>query len=179
MASRHYVNNKDFLAALVAYKEKRRIAEAEGKRQPIVPNYIGECIKEIAIRWTSKPQYANYPFREEMISDAIENCFQYLHNFNEEKSQNPFAYFTQVIKFACWRRIDREKEELYVKLKSAQKSPLMHDFFDRQDNDAVDYDLSNGIDNTYAQDFIEEFEKQLAKKKQSRKLKQAEETPNE
>lgn len=170
--ARHYVNNKDFLAALIAYRDIRKAAEDSGKRQPIIPNYIGTCIKEIATRWTSKPQYANYPFREEMISDAIENCFMYLHNFNPDKSQNPFAYFTQVIKFACWRRIEREKEELYVKLKSAQKSPMNSDFYHQQDLDAADYDLSVGFDNTYAQDFIEHFEKQLSEKKAARKLKQ-------
>lgn len=173
--ARHYVNNKDFLEALVAYKHKRKAAEEAGKPQPQIPNYIGVCIKEIANRWTSKPQYANYPFREEMVSDAIENCFLYLHNFNEEKTQNPFAYFTQIIKFACWRRIEREKKELYVKLKSAQKSPFMSKFYNQQDSDLVDYDLTGGIDNTYAQDFIETFEKQLIEKKNSRKIKQSEE----
>jgi len=170
--ARHYVNNKDFFAALVAYKAKRKEYEAAGKAQPIVPDYIGVCIKEIATRWTSKPHYASYPFREEMISDAIENCFMYLHNFNEEKTQNPFAYFTQIIKFACWRRIDREKEELYVRLKSAQRSPNMQEFFNTQDTDLIDYDLSRGVDNTYAQDFINKFEEKLLEKKKERRIKQ-------
>lgn len=172
--ARHYVNNKDFLAALVEYKVKRKKSEDAGKGQPTVPDYIGVCIREIATRWTSKPQYASYPFRDEMISDAIENCFMYLHNFNEEKTQNPFAYFTQIIKFACWRRIEREKEELYVRLKSAQRSPLMHEFHNQQDIDTADYDFSNNMDNSYTQDFIETFEKSLQEKKIKRKIKQEE-----
>lgn len=169
--NRHYVNNKDFLVALVEYKQKRKAALDAGQRLPQVPNYIGHCIKEIATRWTSKPSYASYPFRDEMISDAIENCFVYLHNFNEEKSSNPFAYFTEVIKFACWRRIEQEKKELYVVLKSAQRSPV-GDLYNHQDVDLAEYDVASGVDNTYAQDFIRTFEEQIEKKKIVRKQKQ-------
>ena len=46
-----------------------------------------------------------------MISDGIENCLQYLDNFNPEKSNNPFAYFTQIIYYAFVRRIQKEKNK--------------------------------------------------------------------
>ena len=50
-----------------------------------------------------------------MISDGIENCLQYIHNFNPEKSNNPFAYFTQIIYYAFIRRIQKEKKQAHVK----------------------------------------------------------------
>jgi DNA-directed RNA polymerase specialized sigma24 family protein len=61
-------------------------------------------------------------FKEDMISDGIENCVQYIHNFNPEKSQNPFAYFTQIIHYAFLRRIQREKRQLEIKNKILERS---------------------------------------------------------
>ena len=52
-----------------------------------------------------------------MISDGIENCLQYMDNFNPEKSNNPFAYFTQIIYYAFIRRIQKEKKQVLVKQK--------------------------------------------------------------
>jgi DNA-directed RNA polymerase specialized sigma24 family protein len=61
-------------------------------------------------------------FREDMISDGIENCVQYIHNFNPEKSQNPFAYFTQIIHYAFLRRIQKEKKQLEIKTKIIERT---------------------------------------------------------
>ena len=61
-------------------------------------------------------------FKEDMISDGIENCVQYIHNFNPEKSQNPFAYFTQIIHYAFLRRIQKEKKQLDIKTKIIERS---------------------------------------------------------
>jgi DNA-directed RNA polymerase specialized sigma24 family protein len=52
-----------------------------------------------------------------MISDGIENCLQYMDNFDPEKSNNPFAYFTQIIYYAFIRRIQKEKKQQEVKQK--------------------------------------------------------------
>ena len=52
-----------------------------------------------------------------MISDGIENCLQYVKNFNPEKSHNPFAYFTQIIYYAFLRRITKEKKQTHVRNK--------------------------------------------------------------
>jgi DNA-directed RNA polymerase specialized sigma24 family protein len=61
-------------------------------------------------------------FRDDMISDGIENCVQYIHNFNPERSQNPFAYFTQIIHFAFLRRIQKEKKQLEIKNKIIERT---------------------------------------------------------
>jgi DNA-directed RNA polymerase specialized sigma24 family protein len=52
-----------------------------------------------------------------MISDGIENCLQYMNNFDPDKSDNPFAYFTQIIYYAFIRRIQKEKKQMQVKAK--------------------------------------------------------------
>ena len=61
-------------------------------------------------------------FREDMICDGIENCVQYIGNFDPSKSSNPFAYFTQIIYYAFLRRISKEKRQLEIKNKIITKS---------------------------------------------------------
>jgi len=85
--------------------------------KPPVTNYIGECFLKIANHLSYRPNFINYTFRDDMISDGIENCLQYLDNFNPEKSNNPFAYFTQIIYYAFVRRIQKEKKQVTIKQK--------------------------------------------------------------
>jgi len=134
--SEHYVNNKELLEALIVYRSKveknfiklygreptkeDRSKHWEGK--PTIPNYLGECFLKIATHLSYKPKFVNYMFREDMISDGIENCVQYIHNFNPEKSQNPFAYFTQIIHYAFLRRIQKEKKQLDIKSKIIERT---------------------------------------------------------
>ena len=87
--SEHYVNNKEFLYAIVQYKADVKEAEEKGDPKPRITNYLGECFVKIATHLSYKPNFVNYMFREDMISDGIENCVQYIHNFNPEKSTNP------------------------------------------------------------------------------------------
>ena len=105
----HYVDNKLFLQAMTEYKEKCDKAKARNRKNPPVTNYIGECFLKIANHLSYRPNFINYTFRDDMISDGIENCLQYLNNFNPKKSKNPFAYFTQIIYYAFIRRIQKEK----------------------------------------------------------------------
>ena len=118
----HYVNNKDFLYAIVEYKKSVAHAEQNGEDRPIITRYLGECFLKIATHLSYKPNFVNYMFREDMICDGIENCVQYIHNFNPEKSTNPFAYFTQIIHYAFLRRIQKEKKQMEIRTKIIEKS---------------------------------------------------------
>ena len=118
----YYVNNKEFLIAISGYRNSVIKARDDGADRPRVPNYIGECFLKIATHLSYKPNFVNYMFREDMICDGIENCVQYIENFNPEKSKNPFAYFTQIIYYAFLRRIQKEKRQLEIKNKILDKS---------------------------------------------------------
>ena len=142
--SEHYVNNKEFLAALIKLREDREIAEIQGKEKPRIPRYIGECFLKIATHLSFKPNFVNYMFKEDMISDGIENCVQYIHNFNPEKSQNPFAYFTQIIHYAFLRRIQKEKKQLEIKNKILEKTGY-EQVFERDTLDDSNYSDYNQI----------------------------------
>ena len=142
--SEHYVNNKEFLAALEIYFADVERAKLEGREKPQIPRYIGECFLKIATHLSFKPNFVNYMFKEDMISDGIENCVQYIHNFNPEKSQNPFAYFTQIIHYAFLRRIQKEKKQLEIKNKILEKTGY-EQVFERDTLDDSNYSDYNQI----------------------------------
>jgi len=120
--SEHYVNNKEFLAAMVEYKKLVDKAKKDGKKNPRVPDYVGECFLKIANHLSYRPNFINYTYRDDMISDGIENCLQYLNNFNPATSNNPFAYFTQIIYYAFIRRIQKEKKQTTIKQRMIQEA---------------------------------------------------------
>ena len=143
--SEHYVNNKEFLAALIKYREDVEIAKLRDRTKPVIPRYIGECFLKIANHLSFKPNFVNYMFKEDMISDGIENCVQYIHNFDPEKSKHPFAYFTQIIHYAFLRRIQREKRQLEIKNKILEKSGYSEVFDDNNQIDGSTYSDYNQI----------------------------------
>ena len=118
---------------MIAYRESVELAEIRGEPKPRIPKYIGECFLKIANHLSFKPNFVNYMFKEDMISDGIENCVQYIHNFNPQKSQNPFAYFTQIIHYAFLRRIQKEKKQLEIKNKILENSGYDEVFEDAGD----------------------------------------------
>jgi len=142
--SEHYVNNKEFLAALIDYRQRVDLAKMRGEPKPQIPRYIGECFLKIANHLSFKPNFVNYMFKDDMICDGIENCVQYIHNFNPEKSQNPFAYFTQIIHYAFLRRIQKEKKQLEIKNKILEKTGY-DQVFDSGSVDGSDYSDYNSI----------------------------------
>jgi len=157
-----YVNNKDFLSALVQYRKDVKHAIENELERPRVPNYIGECVMKIATHLARKPNFMNYTFKDEMVADGIENCLQYIDNFDPDKSKNPFAYFTQIIWYAFLRRIQKEKKLLYTKYKMTEQVNLMNMTADTQDHDNG-FDFGDNIkmsewSTEYMNNFIEEFE---------------------
>jgi DNA-directed RNA polymerase specialized sigma24 family protein len=149
--SEHYVDNKKFLEAMIEYKDRCNKAKKRNRKNPPVTNYIGECFLKIANHLSYRPNFINYTFRDEMISDGIENCLQYLSNFNPKKSKNPFAYFTQIIYYAFIRRIQKEKKQVNIKVKLIEDSNL------------IDMTVQPGDENNdYTNQFVEFLRKNRA-----------------
>ena len=155
----HYVNNKEFLAAMVEFKKTVNEAEKSGKAIPRVPNYVGECFLKIANHLSYRPNFINYTYRDDMISDGIENCLQYLNNFNPEKSNNPFAYFTQIIYYAFIRRIQKEKKQVIIKQRMIAESNY------------DDMTLQPGEDRDFKNQFTEFLKKNMPQEEPPKKEK--------
>ena len=133
----HYVDNKKFLEEMKKYHKRVVSARKRNRKDPPITNYIGECFLKIANHLSYRPNFINYTYKEDMISDGIENCLQYVANFDPEKSNNPFAYFTQIIYYAFIRRIQKEKKQTTIKQKLIMKGGL--DEIVRQESDNTDY----------------------------------------
>ena len=145
----HYVNNKEFLEAMKAYKKEVNKAKREKREKPPGSDYSGICFLKIANHLSYRPNFINYTFRDDMISDGIENCLQYLDNFNPAKSSNPFAYFTQIIYYAFVRRIQKEKKQTTIKHKLIM------------DNNYDDVALQPGDDSEFKNQFREFLQKNV------------------
>lgn len=159
---KQYVNNADFLLALADYKEQCIQAKANNQEKPAIPNYIGECFIKIAEGLSHKPNFINYTYRDEMISDGIENCLMYFSNFDPAKSNNPFAYFTQIIYYAFLRRIQKEKRQVYVKYKMTEQMSILDEFeiMELEEGGIKQFEMYDNIS-----EFIETYEDAKKKKK--------------
>jgi len=161
VAKIHYVDNAKFLEAMIEYKKEYTIAINNDKDLPVISEYLGSVFLKIAQRLSFRPNFINYTFKNDMISDGIENCLHYIHNFNPEKSNNPFAYFTQIIYYAFIRRIQKEKKQLYIKYKTMQN--IEHATIDDGPMGNVnDYRASDF--KIVVDDFVDNFEKSKKKK---------------
>jgi hypothetical protein len=154
----HYVNNKDFLESLIKYKER-----LQANPNVKIPDYLGICIMQICNKLSTKPNFSGYTFRDEMIADGIENCITAINGFNPEKSQNPFAYFTQIAWNAFIRRIQKEKKEIYIKHKNMQNLAIIQ----RVENISEDFDLGQPNNNDISNDVIKSYEERLTKSKKN------------
>lgn len=167
MSKNNYVDNVKFQAALVERKAAVDTALAKGEEKPRITEYLGKTISDICTHFSYKPNYINYSFREEMISDAIENCLRVIDNFDTEKYSNPFAYFTQVTFYAFLRRIEEEKEQQYFKFKLLEELPV-DEMIETTDSDSGDSRFTPAVDfmrdNIYF-DTHEYEQKRKAKKK--------------
>lgn len=167
MSNRHYVTNADFLHAIKEYRQSVHHARENGLPKPRVSNYIGDCILKIANHLSYKPNFINYTYREEMISDGVENCLMYIDNFDPDKSTNPFAYFTQIIYYAFIRRIQKEKKQTLIKGKLIVEMPF--EMFDVQDQDGSDSFISSYRDYIQNSGLFEEILEKDEKKTKKRK----------
>jgi len=167
-ATKNYVNNAEFLEAMVKYKISVKECEDCGDPTPRIPDYIGECLYQIATRLSYKPNFINYSYREDMISDGLENAVICINNFDPEKSKNPFAYFTTVIYYAFIRRIEKEKKQMYVKHKVIENSVLTGTAVESDENDNSSAGAGYiDLDNDYMNNFVSNFEKNLEEKKKA------------
>jgi hypothetical protein len=139
-----YVNNKDLSDALIAYRKLCDEAKEQGLPRPRIPEFLGECFLKLATHFSYRPNFVNYPFINDLISDAVENCCRYCHNYNPDyvslrtgRKINAFNYITQIVYYAFLRRIKLEKKEM-------EKTNRI---LERLDFDQIMVDEGNGLDN--------------------------------
>ena len=171
----HYVDNKKFYEALVAYRTEVLAAEAEGKERPRVTEYIGECFLKIATHLSYKANFINYTYKDDMISDGIENCLTAVVKFDPARGMNPFAYFTQITFFAFVRRIQKEKKQQATKYKMLENIDITQLIAHSDGNEEFANHL---VEMMRKQVDTVDPERRPASKPMMRRKKKVEETPN-
>lgn len=161
----NYINNKTLYAAMIEHRKGIAEAEANGTRKPQASKYIGESIILICNNLAKKPNFSGYTYKGDMISDGIIDCVAAIDNFNPEKTNNPFAYFTQIAWNAFIRRIHKEKKQTYIKHKNFENSFLMDNLFGDSEHSMQ---LQS---NEYSGEIVKNFENSLTKNKKQSKLK--------
>ena len=160
----NYINNKTLYGAMIHYKNDLKQAVAAGKDKPIVPKYIGESILLICGNLAKKPNFSGYTYRQDMVNDGIMDCISAVDNFDPDKTNNPFAYFTQIAWNAFLRRIQKEKKQTYIKHKNYENSFLLMDIFDEANKSMQ---LKS---NEYSAEIVRSYEEKLTKTKKVSKL---------
>lgn len=161
---KNYINNKTLYGAMIHYRNELKEAERLENEKPIVPKYIGESILLICNNLAKKPNFSGYTYKSDMISDGIMDCISAVDNFDPDRTNNPFAYFTQIAWNAFLRRIQKEKKQTYIKHKNYENSFLLMDVFDEA-NKSMQLKT-----NDYSADIVRSFEDKLTKTKKNIKL---------
>jgi hypothetical protein len=109
--SNYYVDPKELRAEVIASRE----------RNELTPRAI-EMFQIMAREASKKLRYRDEEDRKDCIAFAMMDVVRYWRSYNPEKSKDPFAYFTQMIKngFAKgWRKLHP--------LSAGEKVSLSHD----------------------------------------------------
>lgn len=172
----HYISNKEFTEAIVAYLEECTDRESRGLEANPIPDTIARQFIALATNLSNRYNFVRYTFKADMVSSAIYACCAKVRKFNPLIGSNAFAYYTNV----CWRAmvdvINYEEKMSYIKAKA-------HQFVDPTDalaeNDLSDYSehTEGGADFVPYFD-VAEFEKKMADQKERSKAAAKKPNPN-
>ena len=104
----NYVSNKELVAQIIISKEK-------GQLTPQALSMLQRMVKEISKIF----KYKMEEDREDCQAFAMEDVIKYWNRFDPEKSNNAFAFYTQMIKNGSakgWRRLYPIKSSLKVSI---------------------------------------------------------------
>ena len=121
---KHYCKNADLLREVLKYRETGVISEQ-----------LGEYLRNIAWHLTGHSNFRQYPFslKEDFVSAALVKMVKGIAKFNPDKSNNPFAYFTQI----CWNSFIYSCKEYYKQI-NIKKSVLENYLITAQTMEKID-----------------------------------------
>ncbi len=147
----YYVNNKDFYESIVKWLD-------EEKRTGIkkIPDKIALSIMKICENLAKSGRFSGYTWKQEMIADAILSCIQFCRNFDPTKSQNPFAFYTQIAYNAFVQRIKLEKQKIATHYEYTQQMEMLYDISSECDDEDGKFENVNNKIKMYTDNVIKE-----------------------
>lgn len=178
----HYVSNKQFYLDIQDYYKRIEEAEKEGKEIEICPKVL-DSIMKICHKLATSGNFNGYSYKEDMVWAAIEKCFVYHKNFNVNKSDNPFSYFTSVAYNVFRQILKKEKGQLYVKKRIVDEGDYANKLVATQSTDDKEYavpgiEFLKQLDSTDFTSFItpKAAQKKAAEKEAAAAKEEAKET---
>lgn len=110
-----YVNGKELFEELRVYHGKYKINKENGIERPPVTDTMAHAIVQIATRMSNSYNFVGYTYKDEMIADGILKSLSKIHLFDPLKSENVFAYVSQICWNAFINRITIEQNQSSVK----------------------------------------------------------------
>lgn len=95
-----YLNNKDLLIQI-------RLSKAQLK----MTNQLATMLQLLCARYAKKGNFANYSYNDDMQGYAMLMICKTWKSFDETKSNNPFAFYTQCIKNSFIQYLNQEKRQ--------------------------------------------------------------------
>ena len=92
-----HVRNKDLREEIIKSKEQ----------DELTPEALDMLIL-MAHKFSNKLTYIYVEDKQDCVATAIMDCWMYWRGYDQLKSQNAFAYYTQIIKNGCakgWRKL--------------------------------------------------------------------------
>lgn len=146
-SNNNYVDNSWLHNQLVGYVDEYREAKKNKLPLPRVPEAIGKAVIDTVNGISHSHLYHGYPFREDLVGDAIIVVIKYLHNYDYITRDNPHAYITYIAERRFWRFIKKEKKALATRQKLMQSIDLSA--YDTQEFDK-DEDFKHVLKEIYA-----------------------------
>jgi len=100
----NYLNNKDLLAQVISSKEAGQMSDR-----------LAHMLQTLCSRYGRRANFANYTYNEDMQAYAMMMLVRTWNSFNPEKSNNPFAFFTQCIKNSFIQFLNQEKRHRVIR----------------------------------------------------------------
>lgn len=145
----HYIDKHAFHEEMVAFKtDPKNIERVENGERPIVPESIAKKIMLLCEKHTYNYKFGDrFPFRDEMMLDAVETCIRYIWNYDHVKYDNPFGYFNRIAAQDFIKRIKKEKRMFEKKVLYVQNLGVMGDMLtnDMSGDDTTDQNQINEL----------------------------------
>ncbi len=99
-----YLSNKELLAAVIEAKEKGFMTDK-----------LARMLQLLCSKYAKKGSFINYSYNDDMQSYAMMMLVRTWHSFNPEKTNNPFAFFTQCIKNSFIQYLNQERRQRSIR----------------------------------------------------------------
>lgn len=101
---RNYLSKKELLSAVMESKGLGRMSDD-----------LAFKLQLLTDKYARSAQYARYTFNDDMRAYAMMMLVRTWNSFNPEKSDNPFAFYTQCIKNSFIQYLNREKRQRNIR----------------------------------------------------------------